>query len=589
MKVHRKLVTGLIALLAMAAPALLHAGQAQVPVQVVKLDNGMKLLMVVRHDSPTVSAGWVAHVGSANERPGITGIAHLFEHMMFKGTHTIGTKNWTKEKAIMDRLDAVRREMEQEYTKLRLAKRRGEIQGSIYVPENQTPRLKELRAKMKELQKEQHELIVKDEFDKVYTAEGGSGMNAFTNDDMTTYFITVPANKLELWFWMESDRLLNPAFREFYSERDVVREERRMRVESDPIGRFEEQFDSVFWMSVPYHHPTIGWPSDVESISRRQANAFFATYYAPNNITAALVGDFDPQRAVALAKKYFGRIPHGAHEPPEMITEEIEQLETKRMAAAADTNPTVEIRWHTVPFVHRDKYALQVVAGLLNGRTGRLYKSLVEKLHVASGEPYAWSNAMKYAGAFEIGAEVADGHTHQEVEDALVAEIKKLQTQPVGAHELEKVKNQALANSYRRLRSNFYLLLQLLVYDAEGDWHDINTMASRVQAVTPEDVMRVAKTYFTPEGENIMWYRRKAGTAEDPELAALPAKARMAAKQMLRQLDQVKDPQKLQQIVTQLKAASGQAPKEFKPALELVIERASKKLEGLSKKAGEEK
>jgi len=589
MRIHRKAVIGL-ALLALVLGSLpVAAEQAKVPVQVVTLDNGMKLLLVERHESPTISAGWVAHVGAVNERPGITGIAHLFEHMMFKGTQTIGTKDYAAEKKIMDQLDAVRGQMEQEYTKLRDAKRHGEIEGNIYAPENQTPRLKELRAEMKKLQDEQHKLIVKDELDKVYTAEGGSGMNAFTNEDMTVFFITVPANKLELWFWMESDRLLHPVFREFYSERDVVREERRMRVESDPIQKFEEQFGSMFWTSIPYHHPVIGWPSDVESISRKQADQFFATFYAPNNLTAAIVGDFDPKEAVALAKEYFGRIPRGAQEPPEMITEEIEQLQEKRMSAEAETNPMVEIRWHTVPFVHRDKYPLEVLASLLSDRTGRLYKSLVEKQHLATGEPYAWNNSQKYDGAFEIGAEVAPGHTHQEIEDALLAEIDRLKRQPVDAHELQKIKNKNLADSYRRLQSNFYLLLQLLIYDAEGEWQELNEGPGRVEAVTSADVQRVARKYFTEEGRNIMWYSRKAGTTEDPELAKLSGQAKQAAKQMLRQLEQVNDPAQLQQIITKLESGKAQAPPQFKTALELVIERAKKRLETMKSKSGEEK
>ncbi len=589
MRIHRRAISGL-AILALALGSLpATAEEAKVPVQEVTLDNGMKLLMVERHESPTITGGWVTHVGSANERPGITGIAHLFEHMMFKGTQTIGTKDYAAEKKIMDQLDAVRLEMEREYTKLRQAKRRGEIEGNIYAPENETPRLKELRARMKELQDEQHKLIVKDEFDKVYTTAGGSGLNAFTNEDMTTFFITIPANKLELWFWMESDRLLHPVFREFYSERDVVREERRMRVESDPIAKYEEQFGSMFWVSVPYHHPVIGWPSDVESISRRQANEFFATYYAPNNITAALVGDFNPEQAVALAKKYFGRIPRGAQEPPEMITEEIDQIQEKRMSAEAEANPMVEIRWHTVPFVHKDKYALEVLAALLEGRTGRLYKSLVEKQHLATGEPWAWNDSMKYGGAFEIGAEVADGHTHQEVEDALLAEIERLKKEPVGERELQKIKNQNLADSYRRLQSNFYLLLQLLVYDAEGDWHELNEGPARIEAVTAADVQRVAQKYFTREGSNTMWYSRKAGTTEDPELAKLSGQAKQAAKQMLRQLEEVNDPAQLQQIITKLEGGKDQAPPQFKPALELVITRARERLATMQSKSGEEK
>jgi predicted Zn-dependent peptidase len=590
MKTDRRIITGLtvLALLLAGLPAV--AQQAKVPVQEVTLDNGLKLLMVQRHESPTVSGGWVAHVGSVNERPGITGTAHLFEHMMFKGTQTIGTKDYSKEKPIIARLDALRQEMEQEYAKLRDAKRRGEVEGNIYAPENETERLKTLRAEMKKLQGQEHELIVKDELDKIYTENGASGLNAFTDYDMTTFFVTVPSNKLELWFWMESDRLLHPVFREFYSERDVVREERRMRVESDPIAKYEEQYDSMFWTSVPYHHPVIGWPSDVESISRQEADRFFATYYAPNNITVALVGDFDPAQAVAFAKKYLGRIPRGKQEPPEIVTQEIPQLEQRRMSAEAETNPTVEIRWHTVPFVNKDKAAVKIMADLLSGRTGRLYKSLVESKHVASGEPYAWSRALKYGGAFEIGAEVADGHTHQEVEDALLAEISRLQSEPVADHELQKVKNQSLADSYRRLRSNFYLMLQLLIYDAEGDWHALNDMPGQLQAVKADDVMRVAKAYFTPTGRNVMWYSRKAGAEEDPGLAALEGQAKVAAKQMLARVSQVNDPSQLQEIISKLDASQGQAPPEFKPAVELVLERARQRLEKLqSATSGKEK
>ncbi len=590
---HRTILRTCLAVLLLAAvTAPLGAQEAKVPVQEFTLDNGMHFLLVERHDSPTVSAGWVAHVGSANETYGVTGIAHLFEHMMFKGTTHIATKDWAKEKKLIEQLDAVRAEMEKEYSKLREAKRRGEITGSIYSPDNETQRLKELKAEMKKLQDAEHELIVKDEFDKIYTENGGSGLNAFTNTDMTVYFITVPANKLELWFWMESDRLGNHVFREFYSERDVVREERRMRVESDPVAKFEEQFDSMFWTSVPYHHPVIGWPSDVESISRDEAEAFFHTYYAPNNLTAVIVGDVDPTKARKLAEQYFGRIPRAPHDPPEVITEEIEQLEEKRMRAEAETNPAVELRWHTVPFVHKDVYALEVMAGILSGRTGRLYKSLVEENKIATGEPYAYGRPMKYGGYFEIGAEVADNATHGVVEQALLAEIERLKAEPVDAHELQKVKNQAMADSFRKLQSNFYLLLQLLVYDAMGDWHFINEEPARMQAVTAEDVQRVAKTYFTPEGLNAMWYFRKEGaTEEDPELAKLSGQAKAMARQMLAQIEKETDPKRLGQALQQLQAglASGQVPEEAKAALELVVRRIEERLESLESGGGKEK
>lgn len=364
-----------------------------------------------------------------------------------------------------------------------------------------------------------------------------------------------------------------------------------MRVESDPVAKFEEQFDSMFWMSVPYHHPVIGWPSDVESINRQEANDFFDTFYAPNNLTAAIVGDVDPAEAMALAKKYFGRIPRGQHEPPQVITEEIDQLNERRMSAEADTNPTVELRWHTVPFVHKDVFPLEVMAGILQGRTGRLYKSLVEEKKLATGEPYGYNRPMKFGGYFEIGAEVADGHTHQEVEQALLAQIDLLKKAPVGEHELQKVKNQSMADSFRKLQSNFYLLLQLLVYDAMGDWHFINESPAKLDAVTAEDIQRVAKTYFTPEGLNAMWYSRKEGSEQDPELAALSGRARQMAKGMLTQIGQVKDAGQLTQVVTQLQGAldSGQVPQDARPALELVIRRTQERLKKLQAAGGEEK
>jgi len=588
MSLRRRSTIALLAMAALVCSLPAGAQDAKVPVKEAVLDNGMEILMVERHESPTVTGGWLAHVGSVNEEAGVTGIAHLFEHMMFKGSRTIGTSDYEKEAEIMAQLDQLRLEMETEYEALREAKRRGEVTGSIYLPENQTEQLAEMREKMKALQDQQKEFIVKDEFDQIYTESGGSGMNAGTWEDGTFYFTNVPSNKLELWFWMESERLLNAVFREFYTERDVVREERRMRYESDPVGKFEEQFDFMFWGSLPYHHPTIGWPSDVESISRSAANRFFATYYAPNNITVALVGDFDAEKALALAKKYFGRIPRGDIQPPPVVTEEIEQLTERRMTAQADTNPSVQIRWHTVPFVHKDVYAVDVIEAVLSGRTGRLYKTLVEAEQIATGEPYAAVRTFKYGGFLEIGAQLAEGVDHQTVEQALLTGIERLKNEPVSERELQKVKNKSLADSYRRLQSNYYLMVQLLWYTASGDWHYLNDSPAKFQAVTAEDVQRVANTYFTDTGRNVLWYFRKEGSEEDPELAALTGQAKAMAKSALAQIAQVEDPAELEQGLQQMQTMKGQAPPEFQPAIELIIKRATERIEKLRAAAGEE-
>jgi len=503
----------------LAGLAAWPATAQQVPVIEKTLSNGLRLLMVVRHDEPTIAGGWVAHVGSANERPGITGIAHLFEHMMFKGTPTIGTRDAEKDRQIMAEQDRIREEMRVEEAKVRAAFRRGEIE-DWQKPEHQTPRWRELNQRFQELIKQQRELLVKNEFDRIYTSQGGSGMNAFTAKDLTAYFITVPANKLELWMWMESERLYRPVFREFYAERDVVYEERRLRVESTPLGKFEEAFESMVWKAHPYHWPVIGWPSDVASISKAEADAFYATYYAPQNITAILVGDFDPQTAVSLAERYFGRIPRGPQTAPEVITLEPPQPAEQRMVAEADTNPRVDVVWQSVPFQHRDGYALQVLAQVLNGRTGRLYKRLVLERQLATSA-YASQDSMKWAGLFGISAEVREPKTPSELEEGIYEVLEELKNKEVPAEELQKVKNNFAAAEYRKLSSNMAILFQLIWQDGMGDWREINEAGAKIQAVTAADVQRVARKYLTRENRTVALYHRKTTSkAADTPVAA---------------------------------------------------------------------
>ena len=493
-------------LLLLALSALSLYGQ-KVEATVMTLDNGMKFLFVPREGDPNVAAGWVAKVGSVNERPGVTGVAHLFEHMMFKGTHVVGTTDIDQDLKIIADLDRVRTAIRGEEEILIEDRRRGRIPDSKD-PRFRSDRHKALIEEFGGLLEKQRALIVKDEFDRIYTGAGASGMNAGTTNDMTLYFINVPANKLELWFWMESDRLLNPVFREFYSERDVVHEERRLRVDSTPTGRIEEQFDAMFWMASPYSWPVIGWPSDLEGLSREEALEFFDTYYAPNNLTAALVGDFDLDEAKALAEKYFGRLERGKVPAPPVRTVEIEQLAEKRMIAEAETRPMVKIRYHTVPDAHRDEPALLVLAGILNGSTGRLYKSLVleQKVAVQAG---AGVNGLKWDGYYEFVGIARPPHAPEAVEEALYKEIRVLQDSLVDDRELQKVKNQQLAGDFERLESKFNLMMQLLSYDALGEWDNINKFSDRIQAVTAEQIRAAARKYFKPENRNVLIYYTK--------------------------------------------------------------------------------
>ncbi|MCS7338750.1 MAG: insulinase family protein, partial [Verrucomicrobiae bacterium] len=437
----------------------------------------------------------------------ITGIAHLFEHMMFKGTPTIGTKDYKKDLKIMAEQDRLRAEMRKEEEKMRAALRRGEID-DLDKPEHKTPRWLELNKQFQQLIAQQRELIVKNEFSQIYAKAGASGLNAFTSEDMTVYFVTVPANKLELWMWMESERLLRPVFREFYAERDVVIEERRLRTEATPLGRHYEQLSAMFWESHPYNWPVIGWPSDIRAITREQADEFYATYYAPQNITLALVGDFDPATAERLARKYFERIRRGKTDAPDVVTLEVPQVAEKRMYAEAEANPRVEILWHTVPFMHKDSYALEILAQILSTRTGRLYKKLVLQNELAT-EVWASQNSQKWAGFFNAGGEVREGRKPEELEQGIHEVIDQLKRELVPEDELQKVKNNFAAAEYRRLTSNFQILLHVLMNEGWGDWREANAAGPKIQAVTAEDVRRVANKYFTRENRAVAIFTRK--------------------------------------------------------------------------------
>ena len=558
------------------------------------LSNGMKLLLLPRPGGePVVAGGWVAHVGSANERPGITGMAHLFEHMMFKGSETMGSTDPKKDLEIIQKQEEVRTKMRAEESKMRAALRRGEVD-DITKPESKTARYKELEKEFDALVKQQRELLKKNDFDRTYTKQGASGMNAFTNSDMTVYFITVPKNKLELWMWLESDRLYQPVFREFYSERDVVFEERRLRTESTPTGRLEEAFDEMFWHSHPYSWPVVGYPSDIPAITKAQADEFYGLFYAPNNLTACLVGDFEPKEALAMAEKYFGRIPRGKNPPPEMTTLPAKWEAEMRYHGEADTNPEVYAEWHTVGFQHKDSYPLQVLAQLLNGRTGRLYKGLVSSENATANEVQAFQQSRKYAGSFAVGGKVKDGKAPEEMEKAFYAELEKLKKDLVPARELQKVKNNFNATSYRRLSSSFPILVQLLRNDGLGDWKEMNEEPKKIDAVTAEDVRRVANAYFTKENRGVAVFTRKAaaggaaagGTAsakeEDPELAAIPEQNREGVKKTLGMLLSMPADQ-LKQIVQQLEASQDTAPADKKPGLQYVLRKVKEKLEKIEK------
>ena len=549
----------------------LWRGAQQVAVKEHQLSNGMKVLLLERNDAPSISGGWVARVGSVDERPGITGMAHLFEHMMFKGTPTIGTKDYEKDIEIIAAQEKVRDAMRSEERRMREMWRRGEIT-DLQDPDQKTAEWKQLNEEFKKLVEDHRKVIVKNEFDRIYTANGGSGMNAYTSYDHTAYFITVPANKLELFMWMESERLLRPVLREFYAERDVVFEERRMRTESTPLGKFFESFNSLFWESHPYSWPIIGWPSDITAISKKQADAFYGTYYMPQNLTLVLVGNFKSKPALALAEKYFGRLKKGEGLPPDVVTLEQPQKAEKRFYAEAETNPNVDIYWHTPAFGHKDTYPLSVLAQVLSTRTGRLHKELVLGKKLAT-DTWAWQGARKYAGEFNMGAEITEGNTPEMAEQEIYRLVEQIKTEPVPAKELQKVKNNFAAAEYRRLSSNHPILMQIMRSEGLGNWREINEAGPKIQAVTPADLQRVAKKYFTKENRAVAVYTRKPGTGggdEDPLMAGLDAQSKAMARKMSSSIKANKNLEELKKQLAGLEAQLEQAGAKAPPVMKVI-------------------
>ncbi len=513
----------------LAAASALAAPLAAQELNVVErtLSNGMKVLMVARHDQPTVSCGWLARVGSANERPGITGLAHLFEHMMFKGTKTIGTKDAARDLELNRLQDEVQVLIREEMAVLREKQRRGEI-ADMMDPAARTPRLGELLAKFDALVAQQRALIVKDEMDKIYQENGSTGLNASTSNDRTFYIVGIPSNKVELWAWLESDRLANPVFREFYSERNVILEERRQTLESRPGGTVNEAFNAMTWMAHPYHWQVIGWPSDIAQVTREQGSEFFATYYAPNNLTAILVGDLDPEKTYALMEKYFGRIPANPKGVPPVVTMEPVQPAEQRMVAEVEMTPSAEAAYKAVPAVHGDAAALQVLGVVLGGApmtgrpgmggparppSGRLHKALVLDQKAAT-RASAYFRGQKYGGLFTVSATPAPGKRPVEVEPLLYAELDKVVKDGISDDELARAKNALRVAHYTRLESNSGIRESLAQAESSGTYRDLLDSPKKVEAVTREDVQRVAKKYLVKESRSVLLTTRKGGGGE---------------------------------------------------------------------------
>lgn len=449
------------------------------------LANGMRILVMENPTAPVVSTYMRYNVGSVDEKPGITGTAHLLEHMMFKGTHTLGTKDYEAEKPIMMEIDRLAHAWSAEKAKLL----------SPYGGGSQD-RAKALRDSMAALQDKQKSLVIKDELWGLYLKNGGTGLNASTGQNSTQYYVQLPKNRLELWAYMEADRIAHPVLREYYSERDVVYEERRLRTENSPSGKLYEQFNATAFTAHPYGCPVVGWAADISTVMREDVEKFFIRYYAPNNCVVGIVGDVKADEVFALCEKYFGPIP--SQPPPDPVfTSEPEPAGEKRVEVEYDAEPSVLVGYLSTQLGDPDQDVLQVISSLLtDGRTSRLYKRLVDG-KIAQD---AFSNdpgLVRYPDMFVLGASPLEGHTCAEIEDIIYEELDKLKQMPVSDWELAKVRNQVEAGFINQLNSNTGMASRLASWEMlTGDWNNLVKHRDATLAVTAADIQRVAQKYF---------------------------------------------------------------------------------------------
>ena len=448
------------------------------------LDNGLTVLVLERHDAPVASFVTWANVGSADDSKGYTGMAHMFEHMAFKGTTTLGSKDIDKELRLIKVEDSI-------FMELRAARNVGRFADSA--------KIASLTKAYEKAREASYELVEPNKFGNVIEREGGVGLNAFTSNDETVFFFSLPSNKVELWMALESERFLHPVLREMYKERDVIAEERRMRTESNPIGKLIEEFLGVAFKAHSYGTSGVGHMSDIQYYSRAEAEAFFKKYYGPSNLTIAIVGDVNTKDVIKLAEEYWGRIPYRPA-PERMATVEPPQSGERRVEVEDKSQPFYIAGWHVPEGTHPDRPALDALCDYLGqGRTSLLYKDLVKDKKIAIDVgAFAGLPGNKYPTMIAVYGMASTGHDNAEIEESIFKEVEVMKNELIPQEEVDKIKARAKASFINQITSNNGIAMQLAGYQTLwGDWRELFKELDRINAVTPEEIQRVAQKYLT--------------------------------------------------------------------------------------------
>ncbi|MFQ5607163.1 MAG: M16 family metallopeptidase [Candidatus Zixiibacteriota bacterium] len=459
------------------------------------LENGLRILVLERTDAPVASLVTYANVGSVDDPKGFTGMAHVFEHMAFKGDHEIGTNNNAEEQKAIEA-------EEKAFLAWRAERNKGRLADST--------KLAGLEKVFRDAQENCDQYVVTNEFGNIVEKAGFVGLNAFTGLDQTGYLYNFPQNKLELAIMMEASRFSNPVLREYHKEVDVVKEERRMRTDSNPIGRLIEEFLTTAYKAHPYGVPTVGHMSDLGNYSRAEALEFFKKYYNPNNLCIAVVGDVKAKDVIKYARKHFGRIPSG--KPVERIqTVEPPQLGERRVAIEDPAQVVWIAGYHVPDITHPDRPALDALIDYLgSGRTSLLYKKLVKETQKAiqvgafSGFP-----GDKYPTMVAVYGVASKDVTSADLESLILPEVDRLKDELLTAEEVSQIKARARDGFIRQLNSRQGLALQLAGYEmVNGDWRELFRGLDMINAVTAEDIQRVAQEYFTKKNRTVAYIEK---------------------------------------------------------------------------------
>jgi predicted Zn-dependent peptidase len=489
MKYHAlKSVALLLMLSAVAAAQDLAAFEKRITVK--KLDNGLTVVICERPGAPVFSFNTHVDAGSVQDPMGQTGLAHMFEHMAFKGTDKIGTTDYPAEKIALERVETAY---------------------AAYIQERDK-RVDRDEQKLKELQKawqddiaEAQKYVKPNEFPQILESNGAEGLNASTSEDQTEYHYSFTENRLELWAYLESERFLHPVMREFYKERNVVIEERRMRTDSNPIGRLLEQFTTAAFQAHPYHRPTIGWIADLNSFSATDAQHFFDRYYIPSNMVVAIVGDVKASQAMPIIEKYFSRLP-SRPQPDERTTTEPPQNAERRVELRERSQPLYLEGYHRPDYRDKDDNVYDAIADLMsNGRTSRLYRALVRDKKIAAySAGFTGLPGSKYPHLFAFYAFPLPGHKNQEVSDAIHVEIDRLKNEDISDEELKMIRTRAKADLLRGLDDNEGLASEIALFQSRyGDWRELFHQVENLDKVSKADIRRVANQTFVPTNRTV--------------------------------------------------------------------------------------